>query len=67
MSLSSLIPVGAWLWEKHGKTITDTAGEKLKERWQQFKWNEASAAYRYKVKKLYGTMQIMGMKSPVSP
>jgi predicted NACHT family NTPase len=65
MSLSSLIPVGAWLWEKHGKTITDTAGEKLKERWQQFKWNEASAAYRYKVKKLYGTMQIMGMKSPV--
>ena len=65
MSLSSLIPVGAWLWEKYGKTITDTAADKLKARWQTFKWNEAAEAYRDKVKMLYGTMQIMGMNSAV--
>lgn len=65
MSLNYLIPVGAWLWDKYGKTLADSAGDNLKLRWAKFKWKDAAEAYSVKVKKLYGTMQIMGMKEPV--
>jgi hypothetical protein len=65
MPLSSLIPVGAWLWEKYGKVVTDKTADAAKSHWEKFKWNDAAEKYRAKVKKLYGTMQIMGMAESV--
>ncbi len=59
------IGVGAWGWEKYGKALTDRAAGAAKARWDKFKWKEAADNYRAKVKKLYGTMQIMGMAEPV--
>jgi hypothetical protein len=59
----------AWLWDKYGKIITDKvtdkATEAIKKKWAAVKWKSASEAYRKKIKKLYDTMQIMGMAEPV--
>jgi hypothetical protein len=59
------IAAGAWLWEKYGKTVADKAAGAVKGGWEKFKWNAAAEKYRAKIKKLYGTMQIMGMAEPV--
>jgi predicted NACHT family NTPase len=67
MPLSSLvIGAGAWFWDKYGMALTDKAAGTVKDKWNEFKWKNASEAYRAKIKKLYGTMQIMGMSEPVS-
>lgn len=60
-----LLGIGAWLWDKYGKTVTDKAAGTVKDKWNKFKWKGAAEAYRAKIKKLYGTMQIMGMAEPV--
>src|SRR5205085_2247307 len=65
MPLTSLIPIGAWLWDKYGATVTDKTAGAVKEGWHKFKWHDAAERYRTKIKKLYGTMQIMGMAKPV--
>lgn len=66
MPVSSLVTAaGVWLWDKYGKTVTDKAAGAVKDKWSEFKWKDASDAYRAKIKKLYGTMQIMGMTEPV--
>ena len=66
MPLTTLaIAAGAWAWDKYGKTITDKTAGVVKGRWDKFKWKDAAEAYRKKIKKLYGTMQIMGMAEPV--
>lgn len=57
--------VGVWAWNKYGKTISDRAGSAFKTRWDKFTWTHAADVYCEKVKKLYGTMQIMGMAKPV--
>ena len=62
---AALSAAGAWLWEKYGKSLTDKVGDKVKGQWGEFKWDEAAKKYRAKVVKLYGTMQIMGMREPV--
>jgi hypothetical protein len=59
------ITAGAWLWNKYGETVTDKTAGAVKGRWEKFKWKDAAEAYRAKIKKLYGTMQIMGMAEPV--
>jgi adenylate kinase family enzyme len=56
---------GAWVWDKYGKAVADKAADAVKDKWSEFKWKGAAEAYRAKVKKLYGTMQIMGMAEPV--
>ncbi len=64
--MSSLaFTAGAWLWDKYGETVTTKAADTVKGRWGKFKWKNAAEAYRAKIKKLYGTMQIMGMAEPV--
>ena len=64
--MSSLaFTAGAWLWDKYGETVTNKAADTVKGRWKKFKWGTAAEAYRAKIKKLYGTMQIMGMAEPV--
>lgn len=65
MSLASLIPVGAWLWDKYGKSLTDKTAGTIKSQWAKFRWSDAADAYRAKIKKLYGTMQIVGMAEPM--
>src|SRR2546423_2935308 len=55
----------AWLWGVYGKKLTERVGDAAKEKWEEFKWDSAAEAYRGKIKKLYGTMQIMGMAEPV--
>jgi hypothetical protein len=59
------IAAAAWGWDKYGKALTDKAADKIKGRWDKFRWSEAAEKYRAKIKKLYGTMQIMGMAEPV--
>src|ERR1043165_4762700 len=66
MPIPSLVTAaGAWLWDKYGKAVTDKAAGTVKERLSEFKWQGAAEKYRAKIKKLYGTMQIMGMAKPV--
>jgi predicted NACHT family NTPase len=59
------ITAGAWLWDKYGETVTGKTADAAKGRWDKFKWKNAAEEYRKKIKKLYGTMQIMGMAEPV--
>jgi hypothetical protein len=64
--MSSLaITAGAWLWDKYGETVAGKTADAAKGRWEKFKWKDASERYRARIKKLYGTMQIMGMAEPV--
>jgi energy-coupling factor transporter ATP-binding protein EcfA2 len=66
MPIDSLaITAGTWAWDKYGKTLTDKAVGGVKGHWDKFRWNEAAEKYRAKIKKLYGTMQIMGMAKPI--
>ena len=66
MSIPALVTAaGVWLWDKYGKTVTDKAAGAAKDKWSKFKWKDAAEKYRAKIKKLYGTMQIMGMAEPV--
>jgi predicted NACHT family NTPase len=65
MGISAIIPAGAWLWDRYGRAVTDRAVGEFKSRWERFRWNDAAEQYRAKVKRLYGTMQIMGMSQPV--
>ncbi|MBV9925590.1 MAG: NACHT domain-containing protein [Acidobacteria bacterium] len=62
----TITAAGAWAWDKYGKSITGKAASTLKGGWEKFKWNDAAQKYRTKVKKLYGTMQIMGMAEPIT-
>ncbi|PYS82985.1 MAG: hypothetical protein DMF67_10635 [Acidobacteria bacterium] len=61
----AITAAGAWLWDKYGKTVVDKTAGAVKGGWDKFKWNDAAEKYRAKIKKLYGTMQIMGMAEPV--
>jgi hypothetical protein len=61
----AITAAGAWTWDKYGKSLTDKAASALKGRWDKFRWKDAAEAYRAKIEKLYGTMQIMGMAEPV--
>jgi hypothetical protein len=61
----AITTAGAWVWDKYGKTFTDKTAGAAKSRWEKFKWKDAAEKYRAKIKKLYGTMQIMGMAEPV--
>lgn len=66
MAISPLaVTAGAWFWEKYGKALADGTMGAVKSGWDKFKWEEAARKYRSKIKKLYGTMQIMGMVAPV--
>src|SRR3989440_722094 len=65
MPITPLGIAGAWLWDKYGKTVTDKTAGGVKDLWEKFKWKDAAEKYRAKIKKLYGTMQIMGMAKPV--
>jgi hypothetical protein len=62
---SLIISAGAWFWEKYWKSVTDKAVGAIKDKWLTFTWKTAAEAYRAKIKKLYGTMQIMGMAESV--
>lgn len=59
------ITAGAWAWDRYGKSLTDRGAGAARDGWARFRWKRASADYRAKIKKLYGTMQIMGMAEPV--
>src|ERR1043165_94135 len=66
MPISTLATAaGAWGWDKYGKTLTDKAADAVKSRWEKVKWKDSAERYRARIKKLYGTMQIMGMAEPV--
>jgi energy-coupling factor transporter ATP-binding protein EcfA2 len=56
---------GAWAWDRYGESVTRKAAASVKARWKKFRWKAAAEEYRAKIKRLYGTMQIMGMPEPV--
>ncbi|HEV3470607.1 MAG TPA: NACHT domain-containing protein [Pyrinomonadaceae bacterium] len=62
---SAAITAVAWVWDKYGKALTEKTAGALRGRWEEFGWRRAAENYRAKIKKLYGTMQIMGMAQPV--
>jgi NACHT domain len=62
---SAAITAAAWAWDKYGESLTDKTAGAAKDRWNKFGWKRAAESYRAKIKKLYGTMQIMGMAEPV--
>src|SRR2546421_12851546 len=65
MQITPLGIAGAWLWDKYGKSVIDKAAGGLKDLWEKVQWKDEAEKYRAKIKKLYGTMQIMGMAKPV--
>jgi hypothetical protein len=65
LTTTALSGVGAWVWDKYGKFVTDKVADAFKGQWDNFKWKDAAEKYRAKIKKLYDTMQIMGMAEPV--
>src|ERR1043165_906512 len=65
MEALTFAATGAWVWDKYGKSLTDGTAGALKSKWEKFNWSKAAEKYREKLKKLYGTMQIMGMTEPV--
>ncbi|MDQ3648823.1 MAG: NACHT domain-containing protein [Acidobacteriota bacterium] len=65
LTTTVLSGISAWVWDKYGQTVTDKTAGAVKGRWDKFKWKDAAENYRAKIKKLYGTMQIMGMAEPV--
>jgi hypothetical protein len=65
LSTTALSGIGAWGWDKYGKTLTDKTADTVKGRWDKFKWKDAAERYRAKIKKLYGTIQIMGITESV--
>jgi hypothetical protein len=65
MSLTSLAPLTAWIWDHYGKAVAENAADLIRVRWAKFGWKDASEAYRSKVISLCGSIQIMGMAEPV--
>jgi NACHT domain len=62
MALSPLaITASSWLWNNFGKEVSSKTASAIKHRWEKFRWNDAAEEYKKKIRKLYGTMQIMGM------
>lgn len=62
---AALTSIGAWAWDKYDKLIIDSTAGAVKDQWKRVKWKTAAHDYRAKVKKLHGTMQIMGMAEAV--
>ena len=60
MSDIALLGAAAWLWDKYGKDITDKASQGLAKRWLEFKWPEAEARYRARMKELHGYTRLLG-------
>lgn len=66
MAIESILPLaGSWLWDKYGETVAGKTAGATKGRWAKFKWKEAAEKYLARIKRLYGTMQVMGMAEPV--
>ena len=65
LTASVLTAISAWSWKEYGKNLTDTVFGTVKDKWDKSKWDVAAEKYRAKIKKLYGTMQIIGMAEPV--
>jgi hypothetical protein len=65
LTTTALSGIGAWVWDKYGKSVTDKTAGVVKGQWDKFRWKDAAEAYRAKIKKHNGTMQIMGMAEPV--
>jgi hypothetical protein len=62
---AALTSISAWAWDKYGKLIIDSAKDAIKAKWKRVKWKTAANAYRAKIRKQHGTMQIMGMAEAV--
>jgi len=65
MAVSILTPVGVWLWDKYGKLVADRTVGTIRGQWDKFRWRDAAEKYRGKIKKLYGTILIIGMAEPI--
>jgi predicted NACHT family NTPase len=65
LTTTAISGIGAWSWDKYGKTLTDKAAGAVKGHWDKFRWKTAAEKYREKIIKLYDSMQIMGMAKPI--
>lgn len=67
MTLETLATGGAkWLWDQYGKSISDKALGKVRERWAKFRWLEAEAKYRSRLYKQHSTIRLLGYPKPIS-
>ncbi len=59
---SALAAIFAWVWDQYGKDITSKSARAV---WERLRWEDRAFAYAEKVRRLYGTMQILGQPRPV--
>ena len=50
MEAITFAAIGAWVWDKYGKSLTDSAGGAVKSKWEKFNWSKAAEKYRDKTK-----------------
>ncbi len=66
MTLETLAAGGAkWLWDQYGKSISDKALGKVRERWAEFRWLEAEAKYRARLYEQHSTTRLLGYPKPI--
>ncbi len=65
MSFQLFSAAGAWVWDQFGKDITEKAFAGLKEKWREFRWQDAAQKYRERVRALYSTTRILGNPTPI--
>ncbi len=55
-----------WLWEEYGKALADKALDEVKKKWTSFRWNDAEAEYRERMRQLHSTTRLLGHPTPIS-
>lgn len=59
---TALTAIFAWVWDQYGKDITTKSARVV---WERLRWEDRAFRYAEKVRRLYGTMQILGQPRPV--
>jgi hypothetical protein len=67
MSIETAAVVTAkWLWDSYGKDITDKTINKFKEKWVEFKWQDAEEKYRSRLRMFCSTVRVLGNPKPIN-
>ncbi len=67
MSIDVLAVASAkWLWDQYGKDITSRAFGDIKKKWSEFKWTEAEAQYKARLRDQHSTTRLLGYPRPIS-
>jgi hypothetical protein len=62
---AAVVVASKWLWDKYGKELSDSAVDKLKTKWKEFKWDDACAIYCEHLKDICSTIHVLGNPKPI--